>query len=286
MRFTADDLIFLLELTRAQSISSAAKKMGTDQSTISRQLQALEAKVGKNLFSRHRSGLEPTNFVKELLETAEKIELLVSNLRKFESTQNQGPSGEVHISCPSSIADRMLATHIPDFLNKYPMVRIRLSTANKEFDLNRLECDIAILVNKPSRGDTINIRLAHSPLKFFGHKMFTSGSAKAQLTSLPILCMQDEVSLLKKMAPQFDSIQIRLISNRLASNLIAAERGAGVVLLPEVFGLYLRTLNLIEVDSWPKLPVDIYMASPVAVRRLPHVDAAWGWVKSLFKTEP
>jgi len=180
----------------------------------------------------------------------------------------------------------MLASHIPDFLNKYPMVRIRLSTTNKEFDLNRLECDIAILVNKPSRGDTFNIRLSNSPLKFFGHKMFTSGTTKVQLTSLPILCMPDEVSLFKKMAPQLDSIQIRLISNRLASNLIAAERGAGVVLLPEVFGLYLKTLNLIEVDSWPNLPVEIYMASPKAVRKLPHVDAAWGWVKSLFKTEP
>jgi DNA-binding transcriptional LysR family regulator len=284
MRFTADDLVFLLELTRAQTISSAAKKMGIDQSTISRQLQALEAKVGKNLFSRHRSGLEPTQLVKELLETAEKIELLVSRVRNFESTENRVPSGEVHISCTSAIADRMLAPHVPDFLNKYPMVRIRLSTTNKDFDLNRLECDIAILVDKPARGETFNLRLTYSPLKFFGHKIFTSDSGKVQLTSLPLLCMQHEVSLLKKMSPQFDSIQIRLISNRLTSNLIAAERGAGVLLLPEVFGLHLRTLNLIEVDSWPNLPAELYMASPKAVRRLPHVDAAWGWVKSVFKT--
>lgn len=224
MIVTANDLIFLLELTRAKSISSAAKKLGADQSTLSRQLSSLETRLGKSLFSRHRSGLEPTAYVKSLLVTAEKIEFLIWGLRKFDGVDDLSPQGEVHISCPSSIADRMIASHISDFLVTHPLVRIRLSTANEDFDINRLECDIAIRVGKPSRGDTVNLRLVNSPLKFFGHKAVARGMSKVKIENLPLLCLREEVPLVKRVFPQIKQSQIRLVSNRLASNLIAAER--------------------------------------------------------------
>jgi DNA-binding transcriptional LysR family regulator len=257
--------------------------MGADQSTLSRQLQSLEIRLGRPLFSRHRLGLEPTSYVKNLLETAEKIEFLILGLRNFDPTHHQEPQGEVHISCPSSIADRMIASHLHDFINKNPLVRIRLSTANREFDLNRFECDIAILLDKPSKADSVNLRLTSSSLKFFGHKMFSSTYAKTQITSLPFVCLPDQVKLLKKIVSDINVDQFRLVSDRLASNIIAAERGAGVILLPEVFGLYLKSLNPIEVEGWPNIPVDIYMASPKAVRNLSHVNAAWLWIKHLFR---
>jgi DNA-binding transcriptional LysR family regulator len=286
MIVSPNDLIFLLELTRSKSISSAAKKMGLDQSTLSRQLASLEEKVGQSLFSRHRSGLEPSSYVKSLMDTAEKVELLVLGLRGFKLDQGMSPKGEVHISCPSSIADRMLAYHLSRFLKRYPGIKIRLSTSSHNFDLNKLECDLAIRIGKPTRGDTVNLKIVSSPLKFFGARGLVSNLSKVSIEKLPLILLKNEVKLLKDTFNQFDEGQVRVVSNSLATNLVAAERGAGALLIPEVFGFYLKSLDLIEVEGWSNPPVTIFMSSPKVVRRLPHVEAAWNWVKELFSSGP
>ena len=282
MGLSANDLIFLLELARSKSISSAAKKMGLDQSTLSRQLFSLESKLGRSLFSRHRSGLEPSSYVKSLLETAEKVELLVRGLREFDSCDYIKPQGQVHISCPSSIADRMLAYHLPEFLRANPLISIRLSTSTENYDLSKLECDIAIRVGKPSKGDVVNLRLINSPLKFFGPKSMSRDFQEVKIENLPLLCLKAEVQMVKRIFPQIKQSQIRLVSNRLSSNLIAAENGAGAVLIPEIFGSYLKTLDLIDVKDWPSPLVTIFMSSPKVVRKIPHIEATWNWIKRVF----
>lgn len=283
MKINADDLLLLLELYRAQSLSAAAKQLGVEQSTLSRKLSQLEEHLGYPLFSRHRSGLKPSRSVESMILWAEKIEVLVRGANKMNETRDEQIKAEVHVSCPSSIADRMIAPHLPQFLRQFPLIRVRLSTANEIFDLDKLECDIAIKVGKKPKGDSFSLKLIESPLKFFGTPGFVSAKGPARIEDLPLLLLNNEEVILQKISPHLQSHQIRLISNRLATNLIAAERGAGVLLLPEIFGRYLNTLEVIDVENWPSPPVTLYLASPRVVRRQPAVDVTWNWLKSLFK---
>jgi hypothetical protein len=77
--------------------------------------------------------------------------------------------------------------------------------------------------------------------------------------------------------------QFRLSSDRIATCLKAAERGAGAVLIPEIFGTYLKTLSPLDVKGWTDPYLKIFLAAPRVARSLPRVTVTWDWIISLFK---
>ena len=65
-----DDLRFLLAAERSGSLSRAARELGVSLSTISRRLRTLEEAIGRPLFVRTPSGLEPTSAALALVVSA------------------------------------------------------------------------------------------------------------------------------------------------------------------------------------------------------------------------
>ena len=64
---------YVIEINRANSISKAAKNLFTSQSHISNELKALEEELGFIIFERTSFGVRPTEQGKSLLELATSI---------------------------------------------------------------------------------------------------------------------------------------------------------------------------------------------------------------------
>lgn len=72
--FTSDNLRFLLELSRTGRISDTSKRLGVDQTTVSRRISRLEKDMGARLFDRGVSGWQLTEAGRRLVPYAESIE--------------------------------------------------------------------------------------------------------------------------------------------------------------------------------------------------------------------
>jgi DNA-binding transcriptional LysR family regulator len=72
-QINASDLELLHLLLAAGTLTAAARRLWVEQSTLTRQLLQLEEKLGQSLFSRHRSGLVPTQKAIELKSWADQL---------------------------------------------------------------------------------------------------------------------------------------------------------------------------------------------------------------------
>lgn len=283
MSISAPDLALLLLITRSKSISRAARQTGVEQSTLSRQLSSLEDRLGRRLFTRYRYGLEPSSFVNELLPWAEKVERMVQMANHAGEEKKSEVEGEVHVSCVSSIADRMLAIHAPDFLAQHPHLSLRVTSARDSGDIDQLQFDVAIKIGERPKGDVVSVKIMESPLKFFCSPHVSISMSQVRIEDLKIVCHEREIEFLLKRFPQLKKNQFRLSSDRLATCLKAAEEGAGAVLIPEVFGTYLKTLSPLDVKGWSNPHLKIFLAAPRVARNLPRVEVTWDWIISLFR---
>jgi DNA-binding transcriptional LysR family regulator len=282
LRLRAKDLELLLVLHGHKTLTAAARALGIEQSTLSRQLAELEDRLGFVLFSRHRAGLFPSPRASSLLPLAEQQALLVRQANLCFLEHEKESLSPVHLTCPDVIADRILAPAYCSLLRTHPTLKLRITSSSDLVDLGQLDAHLAIRIGSPPRGDVVSVRISESPLRIYGHPRYLPRSGRASLRDLPLLHRSETESLdsrlLKRLAPD----AISLASNRMTTCLLAAESGAGVVILPKRFGELLENLVEIPVERWPSPVLPIYLGAPRAVREQRSVRLVWDWVRSLF----
>ena len=80
--FDWNDLKYFLAVARHGSTIAAGKALRTSQSTVQRRLVELEKKIKRKLMSRTAAGYRLTDFGKELLPYAERIEAVVGDFER------------------------------------------------------------------------------------------------------------------------------------------------------------------------------------------------------------
>jgi DNA-binding transcriptional LysR family regulator len=278
---TPQDLHLVLVLHRNGTLTGAARELGVEQSTLSRRLSALEAQFETNLFLRHQKGLTSGKAVLDLIPWAEKLEIVLRGANQV-SAETASVLGEVHISCADGIADRLFAPRVHELLQRHNGLRLRITGSHEVLNLDKLDCDITIRLGVKPRADAVVLKLAESKVCVFGGEKFLPVAGKARLSELPILHRFENLSADSKELRSVAAHQIVLSSNRMTTAILAAEAGAGVVLLPQEFGRSMPSLVEIPVSDWSYPIVPIYLASPRTSRKLKQVDIVWNWIKDIF----
>lgn len=123
----SDDLECFARVAYCGSISRAAMELGSDQSTVSRQLLRLEAAVNSRLFHRNGRGVVLTDAGRTLLEHARRVTQTLEEARHaIHALSEAGPS-ELSIAAQPTIARTlfgMIATVLHD---RFPHTRLRFA---------------------------------------------------------------------------------------------------------------------------------------------------------------
>ena len=137
------------------SVTRAAAKLNRVQSNVSTRIRQLEERLGTELFSRHKRGLELTEDGQTLLTYAER--LLALSDEAADALRNGTPSGRFRLGTMESTA----AARLPAFLSRYhalyPQVEIHLETNTAGALLERLlsnDLD-AIFVAEPVQNEKL-----------------------------------------------------------------------------------------------------------------------------------
>lgn len=139
----------------AGSFTEAARRLHMSQPALSRQIQALEAKVGAKLFHRHARGLAMTHEGEQLHTATHDMSETLERARSSIDTSRSKPSGELRLSTTVSFGSTWLARQMGDFLDRYPDITVTMILGDHDVDLAKREADCAIRFHAPYQGELI-----------------------------------------------------------------------------------------------------------------------------------
>ncbi len=144
-----------LATAQAGSLSAAARQLGLTQPTLSRQVAAIEQRLGVTLFERVGKGLALTSTGHELLEHARAMGAAADALSLVASGRSQAPGGVVSVSASDAVAAYLLPPMVRRLREQEPGIAIEVIASNALSDLLRREADIAIRHVKPEQPELI-----------------------------------------------------------------------------------------------------------------------------------
>ena len=137
------------------SFSAAARKLGISKASVSREISALEERLGAQLLRRttRRMSLTEVGDVfharcKRVVEEAEAAELSVSQLQA-------APQGSIRMAVPMSFGHLQIAPRLPRFLARYPGVRVEVEATDRVVDLVHERVDLSVRIRRPLEGSYV-----------------------------------------------------------------------------------------------------------------------------------
>src|ERR1700761_7640082 len=240
-----NDLYFFAAVVEHGGFSSAGRALGIPKSRLSKRIAQLEERLGVRLLQRTTRRFVVTEVgerfyghCRAVLEEARAAQDAVEEVRAE-------PRGLVRVSCPVSLVQSVLGHILPEFLEQYPKVQVRLQATDRRVDVIGEGFDVAIRVRSKLDTDaTLVMRTfgqsqvlpVASPdlLKQYGHPQ-TPGD----LSAIPALTMNEHegAQSWELLDAQGDRVVVdikpRLICGDFAALLQCAKAGVGIALLPE-----------------------------------------------------
>jgi DNA-binding transcriptional LysR family regulator len=176
-----------LETAETGSLSAAARKLGLTQPTLSRQVAAIEQRMGVTLFERVGKAMALTPTGLDLLEHARAMGAAADALRMAASGRSQAAGGVVTVSATDAVAAHLLPPLVRRLRDKEPGITIEVISSDALSDLLRREADIAVRHVKPEQPDLIarlirepeaNFYAAEDWVKVHGHPRHAEEAAR------------------------------------------------------------------------------------------------------------
>jgi DNA-binding transcriptional LysR family regulator len=156
-----------LAVAETGSLSGAARALGTSQPTLGRQIKAIEAQLGADLFIRQARGLALSETGTALIAPAQAMRNAAGQIALTAAGRAARLEGTVRIT--ASVA--MAVYHLPPIIAKIrlaePHIAIELVPSDDTTNLLYREADIAVRMYRPTQLDLVTQHLGDIELAVF-----------------------------------------------------------------------------------------------------------------------
>ncbi|HEY0720278.1 MAG TPA: LysR family transcriptional regulator [Gammaproteobacteria bacterium] len=156
------------------SVTAAAEILGSSQPTLSRQIAALEQRVGSPLFERVGRGLNLTGLGEALVEPARQMQMAANSLSLAALGRNSETAGTVRLSASEMTATYVLPSILAELRRTHPEIQIEVAVTNRVENLLEREADIAVRHTQPGQGSLIARRIGAFRIGAFAHHDYLS----------------------------------------------------------------------------------------------------------------
>jgi len=222
-----DDIRFFLAVARCGNVTSAAKVLGVNHSTVSRRIRALEEKHGVRLFERIATGYEMTDAAADIYELALELEQKNSQISRHLFGQDNRLQGKINITMPHDILEFCLMDELTSFRDLQPKIQLNLFVAKGLKNMATREADVAIRLTSTPPDYLIGKKVASIQHGIYGHEKFSAVTDK-----LPIIVWTDEDILPKWAEEHFSQAEIVMQVDDLYSMYCAVKAGIGIARMP------------------------------------------------------
>lgn len=281
-----DKLRIFHAVALSKSLTKAGENLNLSQSAVSRQISALEEKMGIALFHRHARGLVLSEQGEILMRT---VSEMVTKLQQTEITLAEAtlkPKGPYKITVPATFGTLWLSAQMKEYTDLYPDIAVTLVCEDRELDLTIREADAAIRFHPAKHPDLVQVPimrlrnslyasndyireygLPKSAADLANHKLL--GFEKASMNQLPF----PEVNWLFEQ-PATRNLTPFFRVNSLIAMRTAVKQGMGIAALPDY--LVHRTRHISRVlpdlegpvtEAWYVYPMELKNSKRIAVFR-------------------
>ncbi len=139
-------LQFFVRVVESGSFSQAARELGVGQPAVSKQIVALERRLGTQLLNRTPRALRPTPAGIELYESAVRMLGDLDDAEYRVSHGNHQPIGAVRAAVPPILTSMFIVPRLPEFYLRFPGVSVEVVVSERYADLVQEGLDFAIRV--------------------------------------------------------------------------------------------------------------------------------------------
>jgi len=139
-------LQFFVRVVESGSFSQAARELGVGQPAVSKQIAALEKRLGVQLLNRTSRKLRPTPVGVDFYEDA------IQTLRYLDDAENRAangherPNGAVRVAAPPILTSMMIVPALPEFFSQFSDVTVEFVVSERYADLIQEGLDMALRV--------------------------------------------------------------------------------------------------------------------------------------------
>jgi len=185
------ELEIFAAVARAGSFASAARRRGTDPSSISRSIGTLEAELGTRLFHRTTRSLTLTEAGERFSRRADALLEDFAAARAEALDATDVPSGIVRITASVGFSQACILPLLPELLARYDRLNVDLVATDANLDLAAEGIDLAIRFAPRPLGDYVSSMLRPTVYRVVASPGFAAnhrGVQPGDLSALPCLC--------------------------------------------------------------------------------------------------
>lgn len=261
------DLEALVAIVETGSMSSAALRMSTSRSNISRRLKKLESDLRVQLLRRTTRQLEPTQIGWAMYEHAVKVTQELAALEATVQDMGRNLRGHVRVSLPIGLGQLTLGPALLEFCKAHPGVTMQIIFNNRILDLLDEEVDISVKAASSPPENYVATELSRiewvaciSPdyIEQYGNPGNPSELSEHYLVTPPVRNNRLILSFFSKQNEQRHVVELRPKLQCLDVNFLKQSviRGNGIGILPYYLvseelksGVLLRALTEFDSDS-------------------------------------
>jgi len=290
-----DDIKIFLEVARAERLSTAAKRLSMDASTVSRRLHKLEESIGTKLFDRTQDGHVLTADGDMLLTSACKMEQDAQHALSNIHSNNEDNCGLVRIGVTEALGNFFVSPNLLSLQQRFPNIDVHLLLFSRYVKISRNEADIAIAVERPKSTSMIVSKLCDYKLQLYVHQDYLDNNLAVHphgitldnlaeqkwVTYVDNLLFTDQLSYVKELEQYLDGeLKANFSSTSIISQYFAIKSGLGIGILPCF--LAEQDKSLIKLHSQEiSISRSFWLVTHPESKRLSHVNTVWKYLKKL-----
>ncbi len=287
-----DNVRYFLAAARERSLSAASRALNSNQPTVGRRIDALEAQLGMRLFQRHSTGLSLTEDGQRLLAAAEAMEQGAAEIARASQADGNAMAGTVRIAAPEGLGVSVLAPVLPELYRRYPSLDIVLEPSVASADLKRGQADIALRLFRPDSADIVSRRVGAMGFGLYASRDYLARHGAPEsveaLERHVFVAYGDELKEQTENAWLLGLIgNARCVfrSDNTLARVSAIAAGAGIGVMPHlVMAAHSGCVRLLPQHEAP--PRTIWLVVHGDLRHVPRVRAVMDFIAGLFSESP
>ncbi|MDH5833657.1 LysR substrate-binding domain-containing protein [Luteimonas sp. M1R5S59] len=141
-----NDLYYFAMVVDHGGFAAAERALGIPKSRLSRRISQLETDLGVRLLQRSTRRFAVTDVGQSVHRHAQSMLAEATAAREVVDRLSAEPRGVVKVSVPVGVAQQLMPKLLPEFLARYPEVRVQMHVSNRRVDVINEGFDIAIRV--------------------------------------------------------------------------------------------------------------------------------------------
>jgi DNA-binding transcriptional LysR family regulator len=266
------ELQYLLEATRAGSMSAAARHLGVDHATVSRRIRRLEQQLRQPVLDRQRPGLALTPFGEAVLAEAEHMRDAAATIARLADARPR-LAGLVRITSTGMFATAYLTPVLATLRKAQPLIDIELIVDERSLSLARREADIALRLARPKNSDLVARRVA-----MLGYGVYASPGYLRRLKGAPAFIgfeeSQPDLPEVEWLRQIGGAHPVAFRSNYRMAQIEAVRAGLGIGVLPHYAAKGLAAVPANVIAAPAKMTRELWLLVHRDLKEAPRFRAA------------